>query len=287
MTASAEPSLSARQVIDLRDLGGDEFRSVHQQDNYAGAVFGGQYLAQALVAARRTVPDWPIHHCSALFLQAGKAAHPLDFSVTRTRDGKQFAARRVIVSQGGAPMFDLLCSFQACRDGVRHQLELGSVELPERLDNLAIFAGKNRHQLDPRMADLYQRPFPVELRLTEPERLLTREGRGAEQDFWFRMSSASEVEDQGDHQCLLAFMSDYWFAGVAGALHAPTGSASFFASLNHSMWFHAPARADQWLYYQTESPWAGAGRGLARGFIYNEAGELVASVVQEVAMGFD
>lgn len=105
-------------------------------------------------------------------------------------------------------------------------------------------------------------------------------------DYWFRMPSAAAVDDRRGHECLLAFMSDFWLAGAAGARHRlPTGNNQFFiASLNHSLWIHAAVRADEWLLYRTESPWAGEGRGLVRGFIYDRGGRLVASAAQEVSM---
>lgn len=84
-------------------------------------------------------------------------------------------------------------------------------------------------------------------------------------------------------------MSDYWLAGAAGAPHRTPGEMKGkfgIASLNHSMWFHAPVRTDEWLYYSTSSPWAGQGRGLTMGYIYDRAGTLVATVNQEVSMRF-
>jgi acyl-CoA thioesterase-2 len=101
------------------------------------------------------------------------------------------------------------------------------------------------------------------------------------------MASAAECDDPRVHRCVLAFMSDYWLAAVAGSPHRSPSSASndfAVASLNHSLWFHGPMRTDDWLLYRTESPWAGEGRGMARGLIYDRAGRLVASAVQEISL---
>jgi acyl-CoA thioesterase-2 len=50
------------------------------------------------------------------------------------------------------------------------------------------------------------------------------------------------------------------------------------------MWFHRPARIDDWLLYSMDSPSAQGSRGLARGLVFDRAGTLVASVAQEGLM---
>jgi acyl-CoA thioesterase-2 len=95
------------------------------------------------------------------------------------------------------------------------------------------------------------------------------------------MPTAAEVADPRARQCLLAFASDFWLAGTASAGYR---DARAVVTLNHSVWFHAPADVGDWLLYRTDSPWAGAGRGLARGLIYDRAGRLVASTVQEIQL---
>jgi acyl-CoA thioesterase-2 len=53
------------------------------------------------------------------------------------------------------------------------------------------------------------------------------------------------------------------------------------ASLDHAMWFHRPFRADDWLLYVQDTPSAAGSRGLARGLIFRQSGEMAVSVVQE------
>ena len=286
--APAFRSLSAQEILALEEVGQDRFRSLHNQDNYLGAIFGGQFLAQALAAAQRTVVAWPAHSCSSQFLRGGQLDLPLEFAVERVRDGRRFASRRVLASQAGRPVFDMLCSFHAPEEGAAHQGDPGSPPRPESLPDLKEVARLYRGKLTNRMANIYASDFPVELRLLEAEETILGTEPRPERSFWFRIRSGDAVEDPRDHHCLVAFLSDYWFASVAGAGHAgPGGSrASSFASVNHSLWLHAPARADQWLLCRTESPWAGMGRGLARGLIYDQSGTLIASAVQEVGMQF-
>ena len=281
--------LDAEQILTLEQIGELKFRNVHNQDNYMGLIFGGQLIGQSLAAAQRTVDNRPVHSCSGQFLRGGQLDQPLDFDVERVRDGRRFSARRVIASQAGHPVFDLLCSFHATEPGVSHNFERGSDTTPTDPDNLIElreFALSNRDRLSGNLVAIYSSEFPVEIRLDDPEDALFGGELKAERNFWFRMKSASAVACAHDQNCLLAFMSDYWFASVAGAMHRATqpGKLVKLASLNHSLWFHAPVSVDQWLLFRTDSPWAGSSRGLVRGSIYDRDGALIASAAQEILL---
>lgn len=283
----ARNNVTASELIELEQVGDDCFRSCHSQDNYRGTIYGGQPLAQALAAAQRTVPQWPAHNCTAYFLRAGSLSEPVEYRVERVRDGRRFAARRVLAWQDGKPIFDMLCSFHDPEPGFAHGSQLTEdVPPPEELISLADFARANADRLPESLVALYTRGFPIELILLDPEEAIFGAPRHAPRSFWFRLPSAEAVPDGREHQCILAFLSDYWLAATATMPHrSPTSARDvMIASLNHSMWFHAPLRADGWLLYRTDSPWAGEGRGLARGLIYDRNGRLVASVVQEASM---
>ena len=105
-------SLAAAELVQLEPQGEHVYRAAHNQHNFVGAIFGGQVLCQALAAARRTVAEWPAHTLSGLFLRAGKVDAPVDYKVEVVRNGRRFAARRVLALQDGRPIFDMLCSFQ-------------------------------------------------------------------------------------------------------------------------------------------------------------------------------
>jgi acyl-CoA thioesterase-2 len=282
---------TARALLDLEQIADRRFRSGYNQGNYQDAIFGGQPLAQALAAAQRTVIDWPPHACTGYFLKPGAPAEPIDYEVETVRDGRRFAARRVLASQSGRPIFDFLCSFHDVEPGFTHQLgDEPNVPLPETLPPLLEFVRAHVDRLPKPIVDRHEQfhgSFPVELRLVDPDRVFFEEANLVPRTFWLRMPSAEGIDDPSAHRCLLAFMSDYWLAGVAGAPHRSPASARndlSVASLNHSLWFHAPVRADEWLLYRTDSPWAGEGRGMARGLIYDRRGRLLASVVQEVSL---
>lgn len=57
-------------------------------------------------------------------------------------------------------------------------------------------------------------------------------------------------------------------------------------SLDHTIYFHNPKafRADEWMFTECESPWAGDGRGLVMQKMYTRDGKLIASCVQEVSV---
>ena len=283
--AAVQPG--ARELLQLERVGENRFRAVHNLDNGMGAIFGGQPLLQGLAAARRTVGGWPAHSLTGYFLRAGAPATPLDYQVEAVRDGRSFAARRVLASQDGRPVFDMLCSFHAQEPGPAHQSgEPPASPPPGGLPSVRSFVAANAGRLPRATVEGHGRPFPIELRLIEPEWYFFEKAETATRTYWVRMPSAAGIDDPLDQQCLLAFVSDYWFAGTAGALHVAPGDVLRInvVTLNHSLWFHAPVRADAWLMYHTESPWAGQGRGVVRGSIYDEAGTLVATAVQEISI---
>ena len=160
------------------------------------------------------------------------------------------------------------------------------MDVPTRIaDKREGLRGRQRRRFSP-LWWAHRRGCRFDLRLADPEAEFFAKAEPAERKFWFRMPSATSAEDPRDHHSLLAFMSDYWFAGVASSVHVAISGAERLsvASLNHGLWIHAPVRVDEWLLFKTESPWGGGGRGLARGLIYDRGGQLVATAVQEIAM---
>lgn len=293
-SAAGRPLLSdsgvlvgAAGLLAIEQVDALHFRSVRNLDNGRGALFGGQALLQGLAAARRTVPRWPAHSLSGAYLRGGVPARPVDYAVEAVRDGRRYAARRVLASQDGRAIFDMLCSFHDGEDGPHHQsAQAPAAAPPETLESVAAFAMRHANRLPVALVAAFAAPFPIEIRLVDPEQAFFGDAGRPLRDYWLRMPSAAEIDDPLDQQALVAFLSDYWLAGTPSAMHfRPTEARRVAAvTLNHALWFHAPARADAWLLYQTESPWAGEGRGLARGSIYDEAGRLVASSVQEISI---
>ena len=102
------------------------------------------------------------------------------------------------------------------------------------------------------------------------------------QAVWVR-ALAPLPNDQSLHTAALAYVSDYTILESIYRRHGIAWSHPGLssASLDHAMWFHRPARVDEWLLYVQESPSAQGGRGLALGRIYTRDGLLVATVAQE------
>jgi acyl-CoA thioesterase-2 len=252
--------------------------------NHAGALYGGQVLTQALLAAARLTPGKQPHSAHGYFLRAGSAEAPIDYEVETLREGRRAAARRVQALQDGKLIFHLHCSFIEPLHGFEHQVDApAGLPRPEALQPRADYVAAHAERLSARTVADYGGPFPLDLRLIEPERfffeLLPEPKRG----FWLRMPSADEIDDPVLHSCLAAFATDYWLGGVGAGAHvlATDRTTLQIISLDHGIWFHRPVRADEWLLYLTDSPSAQQGRGLARGLLYDQAGALVATIAQE------
>jgi acyl-CoA thioesterase-2 len=248
-----------------------------------GRIFGGQVLGQSLMAATRTVDESrPVHSLHAYFLRAGDPAVPITFDVDILRDGRSFSARRTHAIQRGKPILSMISSFQLPATGLDHQVEMPDVPGPDELPSLEQQFG----HLDIPSVQQMLRSRPVDMRYvdgtlfsgTSPEPV-------GHQSVWFR-SAAPMPKDPLLHTALLAFASDYSLLESVLRRHGLNWATSGIktASLDHAMWFHRPARVDEWLLYSQESPSANGARGLGMGRIFSQDGVLVASTAQEGMM---
>jgi acyl-CoA thioesterase II len=272
----------AADLIRLEVAGVDRFHGHSPLRNHNNATFGGLLLGQSLAAAAASVESagrwWPATSLSGFFLRPGSAREPLEIAVERTGDSRRFAARRVVVSQGGKAVFILSCTFSGVSGGVEHQSPALRVDTgPDDLLDIVTLIEEGRVPLPAWLNTRMFLTYPIVMRPVSPTTFFDDDERA----FWMRMPSAAGLASPADHQALLALISDYWLAGVATAPHARVGPRFGAVSLNHAMWLHRPARVDDWLLYRTDSHWAGSRRGLARGMILDRAGQLVATVIQE------
>ncbi len=251
-----------------------------------GRVFGGQVLAQCVMAAGITVRDVndgdgsrPIHSLHGYFMRPGDDTLPIRFAVEEMRDGNSFSTRRVHAVQKGAPIMSMTCSFQERAGGLDHQDAMPHVTGPEGLTSLAdAFRGVDhpgaRHIAEAR---------PIELRPVESNMFLDA---GPEQvatnHVWMRAVDRLP-DDPLLHAAVLAYSSDYSLLEPVLRRHGLvwTDRRLRVASLDHSMWFHRDVRADEWLLYAQQSPSAVSGRGLSIGEIFSQDGTLVATTAQE------
>jgi acyl-CoA thioesterase-2 len=246
-----------------------------------GRVYGGQVLAQSVLASARTVePDRAIHSLHGYFLRPGDISEPITFSVDRIHDGRSFSTRRTQAYQQGQPIFSMIASFQDDDPGLDHQAPMPEgIPDPESLPTVADLIG----HIPNAVAQFWATTHPFDMRHVPSPIYLAVEGeRVAHQAVWFRAVGRIE-DDDIVHRAAIAYASDQTLLESVLRRHGIPWSAPGLkiASLDHAMWWHRPARIDEWLLYVQESPNAIGGRGLGFGRIYTRTGVLVASVAQE------
>ena len=268
-------------ILDLKSLKPDLYRGESLQTGWF-RVFGGQVVAQALVAAQRSVePGRPVHSLHGYLIRPGDPKRPIVYEVSRLRDGGSFSTRVVTGVQHGQAIFTLSASFQRAEEGLSHQVPMPAVPGPEEVP----YKELNRLILSdaPESVKRYwQRPRPVEFRPVSLDHYLTANKLPPHQNIWVRL-----VDDIGDDPALnaavLAYLSDMTLLDTSLFAH---GLSVFdrriqAASLDHAMWFHRPVRVSEWMLYTQDSPSSSGGRGLTRGSLFTTDGVLVASVAQE------
>ena len=275
---------SLAELVDLLDLEEIEiglFRA-RQPDTSLQRAFGGQVLAQALIAAARTVATRRVlHSLHAYFLRPGRTDIPIVYDVETIRDGRSFSSRRVVARQGGAVIFYLSSSFHDAEDGFEHADPVpedvpGPDESPRLAEVLSRVSGRS--------AAIWEREWGVlDVRYVGDSREggnLVDPQHPARARVWVRVEGELP-EDRRLHQAALAYASDLTLLSATTVPHNVfLGINVQGASLDHAMWFHRPFRADDWLLYDQVSPSASGGLGLATARLFQH-GTLVADVAQE------
>ena len=277
---------SVDELVDLLDLEVIEdnlFRG-KQPDTMMQRVFGGQVAAHALVAASRTVPErYVVHSLHSYFLRPGDTAVPIVYDVDNLREGRSFATRRVLARQHGRPIFAMTLNFQVPEDGLEHQDAMPDVPAPEDCPTLTeMFAER-----DPSgVAQQWEREWAaLDVRYagnSRPGGEIQVSGQPARARLWIRADGELPA-DPLQHTAAFTYASDMTLLGASLVPHGKHISAPSMqaASLDHSIWFHRPFRADRWWLYDQHSPSASGGRGLIFASVFTEDGRLVASVSQE------
>jgi acyl-CoA thioesterase II len=271
------------ELLDLETIDVNLFRGT-QPDTILQRVFGGQVAAQALVAGVRTVESTrSAHSLHSYFLRPGDPAVPIVYDVERIRDGKSFSTRRVVARQHGRPIYYMTLSFQVPEDGLDHQDAMPDVPAPEELPDLGkLLAARSNAGADEWLKEW----SALELRYvgdSSPQGgTLPADERPAQSRLWIRVRGTLD-DDPVTHQAAFAYASDLTLLGATLVPHGvhvahPTIQS---ASLDHTIWFHRPFRADEWLLYDQASPSASGARGLGIGRVFTQDGRLVATVAQE------
>ena len=267
---SADPTERLLRLLELEETGRDAYRA-QTPDPEAGPprLFGGQVAAQSLRAATLTVDtdDRPPHSMHAYFVRPGKPGVPLDLDVVRARDGKSFSTRTVTASQDGEAIFVCAASF--------HRPEEGED-----------WPGVERMDAPPPSDDAPESPLskfstmtPFDMR---PIKGFSKMG-WILHPFWVKTKGALP-DDPALHACVIAFISDMGVVGSARGKEPADPQRFMGASLDHALWFHRPARPDEWLLFDVHPLTNAGARGLARGTMHTVDGVLVASIVQEALL---
>lgn len=287
------PEQLVAELVDLLtiDRAGEHRFTGKAKSDGVGRMFGGQVIAQALQAAQATVTDGKqAHSLHAYFLRGGEEGPATDLKVEADFDGRSFANRRVVASQTGKdgearPILNLTASFQRPEEGLSHEdTVMPQVTPPEELrsDMEVRREHVERAGITGKTRDIMLRPRAIEMRTSDKLHWMNSDPKPPRAHSWFKAGSALP-DDPALHRAVLAYASDFTLLGTAALPHGLSWMRAELvgASLDHAIWFHREARADEWLLYATDSPWSGNGRGYNRGRIFNREGELVASVAQE------
>jgi len=274
------------ETLALERIEVNTFRGVSPEDG-PGRIFGGQVIAQSLLAAYETVEERICHSLHCYFIRPGDPRIPILFEVDRSRDGGSFTTRRVIAVQNGKQIFNLAASFQTAEEGFEHQAPMPAVRSAD--DMAAEAEAQKKAVLDgmsEEMRRMMNRPRPIEM-VGRDNYGFGRKPKPSEpkSDTWMR-AVAPIGEDARMHQVILAYASDMNLLSTAMRPHGVAWQTPGLqsASLDHAMWFHKPSNFNDWHLYTQDSPSASGGRGFVRGAIYGQDGTLVASVAQEGLM---
>jgi len=272
-------------LLDVEPASAPDHFVGHRRPGGIGRVFGGQVVGQALMAATKTVaPDRPVHSLHCYFLRPASEDHPIDFDVAADMDGRAFSSRRVVARQQEKVIFSMTASFHQGERGPAHGAAMPSVLPPEDLRDLTALIQSGAFAASPTLRRLASRVSPVEIRPIEPVQSgRSKEEHSAEAACWMRIGTSPLEIGQPMQRAMLAFASDLLLLSTAYRPHGLQigGPGVVSASIDHSVWFHGDVACGDWLLYATDSPFAGDGRGFARGHFFDRAGRLIASVAQE------
>lgn len=246
-------------------------------------VYGGQVLAQALSAAAKTVTDGKkLHSMHCYFIHPGDNEQDILYTVEVIKEGRSFNTRRVVGSQNGKDIFIMSASYQSPEEGITHQASMPNVAQPESLTSFSELFAEFSAKFGIQPRGIFSSSSPFIFHPVEKYDPFQPHIRPAINHTWFK-TNGQLPDDPEVHLTTLAYASDFNLLITALFPHG----LSFFttpmqiASLDHAMWFHRPARTDEWLLYVVESSNANAGRALCSGKIFTKEGVLVASTVQE------
>lgn len=272
------------ELLSLQSAGAGSYTSERSQLNARGVIFGGQLLGQALMAAAsQELADGAVAHSLRIdFLRPGRADETMHYYCQTLMSGRSITVVQVMGSQGARLVIQATVSFHRPQPGPVHQQPgpTGGPD-PHTLPELADLLQQNAYRIAPSILNSTLKDL-LDMRLCDGENALFEQQPEGRLRYWVRVRHTLP-DDAGLHLAALAYLSDHWFSLAALGPHVANklDNAVEVVSLNHTLWFHKAARADEWLFVDTQSPFTGSSRGLTHGSIYRRDGTLVACATQE------
>ena len=281
-SAHQEETALFEKLITLDDLGGGEFKAPASPDK-DDTLFGGQFIAQCLAAAQRTIADdrW-VHSLHAYFLRPGDVDLPLTITVETVRDGRSFSWRQTVARQQGKPLFRMLASFQVPVESYEFSRRRAPAAPPPE----AVPVTYGEFTMRETGEDTWHgEQWPMDLRYVNPPDAPRGVPITESQLLWTRINERLP-DAPALHHAGLAYLSDATLVDHVMLAHGLRwqDADSEGTSLDHAMWFHRFARADEWLLFEQLVETTGGGRGLARGYLFDRNGVLIATCLQEGLM---
>ena len=248
-------------------------------------IFGGQVMAQTLIAAYKTIDVKHFAHSfHSYFLRPGQMEKPITFTVDRIRDGKSFSTRTVKAIQDGEAIFNSSISFQKEEKGLEHQIEMPDVPKPEELkseieNRKALLEKLNMDEGD---MPMFLKQREIEMRPVEVQDYFNPKKLPPYKNTWIK-AEGKLPKDLISQQAFLLYISDMGLLAAANNSVGVNFLTKNFqnASLDHAMWFHRKIDLNDWFLYSIDSPITRNARGFSRGSIFSKTGDLVASCTQE------
>ncbi|KFI82311.1 acyl-CoA thioesterase [Bifidobacterium psychraerophilum] len=253
-----------------------------------GRVYGGQVIAQSVIAAGKTVPEGRLpHSIHGYFVAAGDIHQDVLFDVENLRDGRSFSARRVNATQSDGTILTAIASFQVPdQQGVEFADPMPEhVPEPEGLSSAKELMAPYAEQSP--FANYYATKSPFDIRHVTPSILLGVDKHAVAEDsgkqmVWMRTDGGADGSQMMNRAMLALGCDQIMMEPVLrrAGLSMTTRGISF-ASLDHSMWWYRDVDMSQWHLYVQDTPTAAHGRGLSKAMVYSQDGELVAAMAQE------
>jgi len=265
---------------------GDRTFSAAARTHAPRRKFGGETMGQATMAAAATAePARSISSVHTTFLRPASSSATTSYAVSDLRDGSTMTTRRVEAWQGDKRVAESVVSFHSSEDGLAHRDSFEPTppvgDVPPAVHQLAADTDALAWYLDLARRGGVEMRFPGGPLRT---RVIAGGTTPPEQSLWIRSAACFDGADDSPHrhQAALLYVSDYLMLALAGMHHGVLQQPdTLVATLSHTVWFHAPARADEWVLHRQHTPWAGLGRALSEGSLYTADGTLIATTVQE------